>query len=147
MANVALALVWVVTGAVTVGAATALAGRRIRLSATILPWCLSTSILLVCCVWLALPVTALALTVDTAQAGAIDCGSSWGSLGASSYVNTDEGGQYALGTGECRAAAWHRVAALGAAEVGLGAVIGASSVLRRRRPEHAPRVIDQFSSL
>lgn len=146
MTDVALALVWVVTGAVTVGAATALAAQRNRLSASGLAWCLSLSTLLLSCVWLVLPVTALARTIDTAQAGDIECGSSWGSLGASPFMRTDEGRQYALGTGECRAAAWHRVAASGTAEVGLAVVIGVGCVLRRRRSEHAPHQVGQVAS-
>jgi hypothetical protein len=134
--NVLLALVWVTTGALSVGVAAAVSGPRRGLPRRLLAWCLSLGLLLVSCAWLVLPISAFSRTIDIAQPTQIECGSAWGSLhDGFPYIYTDEGRQYELGFGECQAAAWHRVASLGTAEVGVAVVLGvASSVVRRRRP-------------
>jgi len=133
--NVVLALVWVATGALSVGAAAAVSGHRVGLSRK-LPWCLALGLLLVCCLWLALPITASSRTIDVVRAGETECGSAWGRLhDGFPYIYTDVGRQYEIGFGECQAAAWHRVATVGTAEVALAVALGAARfVVRRRRP-------------
>jgi hypothetical protein len=133
--NVVLALVWVATGALSAGGAAAVAGRRIGPSRK-LPWCLSLGLLLVCCLWLVLPVTAFSRTIDVARPGETECGSAWGRLhDGFPYLYTDVGRQYEIGFGECQAAAWRRVATVGTAEMALAVVLGvARFVVRRRRP-------------
>jgi hypothetical protein len=145
--NVVMALVWVATGAAAIGVWTVLAGRRLGLSKrTTSPYLLSVGAFLLSCVWLAMPVTAVTTTIDTVRAGDVECGSAWSNLHGSPVVYTDAGPQYDPAYGACQAAAWHRVASLGTAEIGLAVLFGmAFARLARRRTKAAPREVDQVA--
>jgi hypothetical protein len=144
--NVVMALVWVATGAAAMGVSTLLAGRRLGLSKRTSPYLLSLGAFLLSCVWLAMPVTAVTTTLDTVRAGDVQCGSAWGTLHGSPVVYTDAGPQYDPAHGACQAAAWHRVASLGTAEIGLAVLLDmAFARLARRRTKAAPREVDQVA--
>ena len=128
--NLLLAVTWVAAGAVAIGLSTALLGRQRLGRIPMMGWFFCLSALFVSCLWLVLPITAVSTTIDNARPTEVQCGSAWGALNSSPYVDTDTGPQLDPSHGPCQAAAWHRVASLGTAELGLAALLlGAGSSL------------------
>ena len=136
--NMVMALVWVATGAVLVGVATAAARRRRGpgLSRLAFLGFVSLGCFFLACFWLVVPpVHAISTNIDSALPVDITCDSAWDALHGSPFVETDTGPVFSPAHGACQAAAWHRVASLGTAEVGLAVILAMASVLRRRAPE------------
>jgi hypothetical protein len=132
--SLALAFVWVATGAAAMGVSIALARPdRPGTARVVVPFVVSLGILILACAALLVHVTAWSATIDSAQPVETQCGSAWGALDSPQNVVTDTGPVYSQAYGACRAAGWHRVASVGAAEVGIAVIIGASAVWRRRR--------------
>jgi hypothetical protein len=144
--SVLMALVWIAAGALAVGLFV-LRSRPWDGRARLVPWILGGGIFLVSSAWMALPINAVSTTIDSSvRAHVVSCGdSAWGALHGSSFVVSDAGPEFDPASGACAAAAWHRVAALGSAEVGLAVLIGAAAALgsRRRTPGDSARLIER----
>jgi hypothetical protein len=132
--NVLLAFIWIATGAVVLGIATGARRDGLAPSRAPLAWSVAIVAGVVCCFWMAFEVTAVAPTVDTiGHPGDVTCGSAWGQLHPSPQVETSAGPEFDPAAGPCEAAAWHRVAVLGASETGLAALVGAVMLIQRPR--------------
>jgi hypothetical protein len=136
--NMVLALVWVATGAVLVGVSAAVVGwrRAPGFTGRFLACSVSLGCFFLSSFWLVVPpVHAISTDIDSELPVDITCDSAWDALHGSPYVETGIGPVFSAAHGACQAAAWHRVASLGTAEVGLAVILGMASVLRRRAPE------------
>ena len=126
-----LGLVWVATGAVAVGLSAAIVARHAAIVTLIVTVCLvSVGVFLVSCVLLVPAVCAVTPTIDSVARVTVICGGPLAQLQSSPYVETDSGPTFDPAHGACQAAAWHRVAAVSAADLALAVLVGSASVLR-----------------
>ena len=135
-----MGLIWIAVGAMGIGILGVRADRHNASSGSNkigVGLFVSLGALLLCCIATILPVTAVSTDVDSpSQPVTVQCGSTWGALQGSRYLETDAGSTFDPAHGACRAAAWHRVASLGSAEVVLAALVAVASRLLTRRRRH-----------
>lgn len=133
--NALLALIWITTGALTIGLSFAVPQRRWdKPSKWFAAGVVSTGAWLVSSLWLAFAtVTAFSPTIDSPQPVNVTCGSAWSNLHDAPYLQTDAGRTFDPANGACQASAWRKVAVVGSGELGLAILIGTSSVLVTRR--------------